>query len=255
MVEYKLIRSKRRKTLSLQVRHGHVTVRAPYYVAAAFIDTFIQEKSSWLRAKLAEHNKKADFCDFCQDSGLFFLGEPLTLNIYSSKQANVFINNSLVNDVDPLSPYEASTRQLNVVISDRVNNRLVEPSARAKQVKKQLETYFKQEAEKLIIERLELISEQTSLTPTQANIRQYRARWGSCNNRGEVSFNYLLMMTPIFVIDYVIVHELCHLTHLNHSKDFWQLVEKYCPDFKTAKNWLTSRQSELTWQTPLEIKA
>ena len=250
MLEYQLIRSKRRKTLALQVRHGHVTVRAPYYVTTTFIDTFIQEKSAWLLTKLAEQKKKPDFCDFRQDSSLLFLGEHLTLNICLAKQSNVFIDNSLASEVELFSAYKPCPRQLNVVISERVSGRLTEPLARDERVKKQLETYFKQQAEQLIIERLEFLSIQTSLIPTKVNIRQYRARWGSCNNRGELSFNYLLMMTPSFVIDYVIIHELCHLKHLNHSKDFWQLVEKYCPNYQIAKKWLSTHQSQLHWQQP-----
>ena len=82
------------------------------------------------------------------------------------------------------------------------------------------------------------------------NIRQYSARWGSCNNRKEISFNYLLMMAPPWVIDYVVIHELCHLTHLNHSQHFWQLVIKHCAYFQEAKQWLKHHQTELIWQLP-----
>jgi predicted metal-dependent hydrolase len=250
MLEYQLIRSKRRKTLALQVRHGKVTVRAPYHVTTGFIDIFIQEKSAWLLTKLAEQKKKPGFCDFSQNSSLLFLGEHLTLNICLANKSNVFINNSLVNEVKSFSDYKPSPRQLNVVMSERVSSRLTEPLARAGQVKKLLETYFKHQAEQLILERLKFLSRQTSLIPKKVTIRQYRARWGSCNNRGDLSFNYLLMMSPLHVIDYVIVHELCHLVHLNHSKDFWQLVKEHCPNFKTAKQWLITHQSQLHWQNP-----
>lgn len=257
MLEYQLVRSKRRKTLGLQVKHGQITVRAPHYVSTDFIDTFVQQKSAWLRSKIAEHSKRPIFFDFTQDATLFFLGEALTLNIGLAKHGSVFISNKLITDFDTLSetmdntPINSSLRQLNVVLSEKIANRLTTPVAKVIQIKKQLEAYFKQEAEQLIIERLELLSKQTLLTPTQVTIRQYKARWGCCNNRGEVSFNYLLMMTPIFVIDYVIIHELCHLTYLNHSKDFWQLVEKYCPDYQLAKNWLNTHHAELTWQKPI----
>jgi predicted metal-dependent hydrolase len=250
MLEYQLIRSKRRKTLALQVRHGHVTVRAPYYVTTSFIDTFIQEKSAWLLTKLAEQKEKPDFCDFKQDSSLLFLGEHLTLNIFLAKQSNVFIENSLASETESHSGYKTSQRQLNVVINVKESAKLTEPLTKAKRVKKLLEIYFKQQAEQLILERLEFLSIETSLVPKKVNIRQYSARWGSCNNRGELSFNYLLMMAPIFVIDYVIIHELCHLEHLNHSKSFWQLVEQYCPNFQTAKKWLNTHQSQLDWQKP-----
>ena len=250
MLEYQLIRSKRRKTLSLQVKHGRVTVRAPHYVKSAFIDTFIQEKSAWLQAKLVEQQSIAKFCDFSQGASLLFLGEQVSLNIGTAKQARVFFADKLLTETDLSRLQQPAPRQLNVVISNRVKAKLAGDLAIAKQVKKQLEGDFKQQAEKLIIERLEVISKRTSLTPTKVNIRQYRARWGSCNNRGEVSFNYFLMMTPLFVIDYVIIHELCHLEFLNHSKSFWQLVEKHSPDYQKAKQWLSHHQSQLYWLNP-----
>ncbi len=250
MLEYKLIRSKRRKTLVLQVRHGQVTVRAPHYVTTAFVDVFIQEKSTWLRTKLAEQQKTPKCCNFSQNSNLLYLGEEVTLNVTIAKKAEVYFCHDATAAIESCSYQQSTTKQLNVAISEKVHARLTDPIERTKQVKKQLESYFKQQAEQLIIERLELISKRVSLKPTMINIRQYRARWGSCNNRGEVSFNYLLMMTPTFVIDYVIVHELCHLEHLNHSKDFWQLVENFCPNYQLAKRWLSDYQSQLHWLQP-----
>ena len=254
MIEYQLIRSKRRKTLGLQVKNGQVFVRAPYYVTADFIETFIQEKSAWLRSKITSQNQKKSekplCCDFSHRSPILYLGKPLTLNIQVAKQANVFLSNtsSTVDELDDIA--KDPVQQINIVISERVDNRLADAFTSAKQVKKQLEVFFKAQAEQVISQRLEVITKATALIPSQVNIRQYRARWGSCNNRGQVSFNYLLMMTPSFVIDYVIVHELCHLVFLNHSKEFWQLVEKHFPRYKDAKNWLKSYQPELIWQLP-----
>ncbi len=237
MLEYQLIRSKRRKTLLLQVKYGQVTVRAPYSVNSVFIDTFIQEKSSWLRAKVAQQQSEAKPCNFTQGAHLLYLGEIVRLNLSFAKKAKVFVSNASL-----------SEKQLNIMISDRVKAKLISAEAQAKQVKKQLETYFKQQAEQLFYQRVRLLSEQTSLVVSKLTIRQYRARWGSCNNRGEVSLNYLLMMTPLFVIDYVIVHELCHLEYLNHSKNFWNLVEKHSPNYKVAKQWLSDHQLELQWR-------
>lgn len=247
MIEYQLIRSKRRKTLGLQVRNGQVTVRAPFYVATSFIESFVQEKSAWLRSKIEIQNQKPAFCDFSHNSPILYFGERLKLNIQVAKQAKVNISNALVSPNDAIDTTSGLSKQLNVVISERVDNRLVDAASSAKQVKKQLEGFFKQQAEQLISLRLDAIMQETALTPTKVTIRQYRARWGSCNNRGEVSFNYLLMMTPLFVIDYVITHELCHLVFLNHSKDFWQLVERFSPNYKKAKAWLKLHQAELSW--------
>ena len=251
MIEYQLVRSKRRKTLGLQVKNGEVVVRAPFYVTTTFIETFIQEKSVWIRSKIAIQNKNKNqntaFCDFSHNSPILYFGERLKINIRVEKQPKVFISNPLANSNEPLEITPTLTKQINVVISERVDIRLFDAITSAKQVKKQLESFYKEQAVQVITERLEVIANETGLTPSQVNIRQYRARWGSCNNRGEVSFNYLLMMTPLFVIDYVIVHELCHLMFLNHSKDFWQLVEKHFPNYKDAKAWLKSHQAELNW--------
>jgi predicted metal-dependent hydrolase len=248
MFEYQLIRSKRRKTLGLQVKHGQITVRAPYHVTSAFIDSFIKDKSSWLRVKILEQQSKNEFCDFSHGSTLLFLGEAVRLNIGVSKQASIYFSDDV--SIELIGLQSSALKQLNVIISERVDARLEGNLATAKQVKKQLEQFLKQQAEGLINERLGCISQQISLVPVKTNIRQYRARWGSCNNRGELSFNYLLMMTPRFVIDYVIVHELCHLEYLDHSKNFWQLVEKHSPNYELAKTWLRNHQSQLHWLNP-----
>lgn len=81
---------------------------------------------------------------------------------------------------------------------------------------------------------------------TKITIRNQKTRWGSCSQTGTLSFNYRLMMAPPAVIDYVIVHELCHLTHMNHSKDFWNKVALVMPDYATHKRWLKDHGSELT---------
>jgi predicted metal-dependent hydrolase len=92
-----------------------------------------------------------------------------------------------------------------------------------------------------------MLSETTLLHAKSFKVRKYKARWGSCNNRGELSFNCLLKMLPLWVVDYVIVHELCHLKHMNHSTRFWQLVEQYNPQFRLAKAWLKQNQASLSW--------
>ncbi len=248
MLDYQLIRSKRRKTLLLQVQYGQVTVRAPYHLRTADIDSFIEQKSSWLRSKISQQQLEAHHCNFTQGAKLFFLGKELLLNITTAKNARVFIDhcdwskNSLLN----FTPKEV--KQINIIISERVNDKLVDPVSKQKQVKKQLEIFLKQQAELLFKERLDKISKNVSLIPSKLTIKKYKSRWGSCNNRGEVSLNYLLMMTPLFVIDYVIVHELSHLKFLDHSKSFWTLVEKNFPQYKDAKQWLSEHQHQLQWR-------
>lgn len=81
---------------------------------------------------------------------------------------------------------------------------------------------------------------------TSITVRDQKSRWGSCSSRGTLSFNYRLIFAPPAVLDYVVVHELCHLTHMNHSKDFWNMVASVMPDYKIHKNWLQNHGHELT---------
>ena len=73
---------------------------------------------------------------------------------------------------------------------------------------------------------------------TSITIRDQKTRWGSCSGRGTLSFNWRLILAPTEILDYVVVHELCHLTHMNHSKEFWGLVGSVIPDYKVRRKWL-----------------
>ena len=73
---------------------------------------------------------------------------------------------------------------------------------------------------------------------TSITIRDQKTRWGSCSGRGTLSFNWRLILAPPEILDYVVVHELCHLTHMNHSKEFWSMVSNTIPDYKEKRKWL-----------------
>lgn len=94
--------------------------------------------------------------------------------------------------------------------------------------------------------RVSELQQLTGGTYTKITIRNQKTRWGSCSQTGTLSFNYRLMMAPPAVIDYVIIHELCHLTHMNHSKAFWNQVASVMPDYATHKRWLKEHGHELT---------
>lgn len=239
VIEYKVIRS-HRKTLALQVRFGQVLVRAPYVVDDTFINALIRKKSAWLKAKVVEQSQSESLCcNFSQNSRLFLFGRLTTLHISFAKKSSILLTEDF-----------NQQQILSIALAERNKKKLSNSEQISSVVKKHIEQYFKQQAEDIIPQKVALYSQLTSLIPASIKIRQYRSRWGSCNNRGELSFNYLLMMLPNYVIDYVIVHELCHLQHLNHSKAFWQLVAKHFPNYRQAKQWVKSNQSALLWQLP-----
>lgn len=243
MIDYQVLRS-RRKTLALQVKHGQVFVRAPLHLDEQFISSFIQKKDAWLKAKITEQGLTADLCcNFTHGSKLFLFGRLVTLKIVfasSVKKPDVF-----------LSSLSDSEQELIITLSTKTQKKSLQKPQLSEVVKKRIERYLKEQAQNIILPKVEYYSQLTQLIPTTIKIRQYRARWGSCNNQSELSFNYLLMMLPNNVVDYVIVHELCHLRYLNHSTNFWQLVANYYPDYLLAKQWIKTNQAALHWQLPV----
>ena len=98
--------------------------------------------------------------------------------------------------------------------------------------------------------KVEYYAKKLDVTFEKISVRCQTTRWGSCSNKGKLSFNCLLMLTPEYVRDYIIVHELCHRKHMNHSPAFWAEVEKAMPDYPAAKNWLKTNERALTFRLP-----
>lgn len=111
--------------------------------------------------------------------------------------------------------------------------------------KEMLEPFSAQELRRLADIALKVIPERAAhyasyvgMPYGRITIRNQRTRWGSCSSKGNLSFNCLLMLAPPEVVDYVVVHELCHLKEMNHSKAFWSLVERILPNYQNSRKWL-----------------
>ncbi len=109
-----------------------------------------------------------------------------------------------------------------------------------------LEKRYRRAAHEYIPARVAYFQQFTGGRYDKITIRDQKTRWGSCSSNGTLSFNYRLMLAPPKILDYVVVHELCHLKHMNHSPAFWQAVEDVLPDYRERKQWLKEHGSELT---------
>ncbi len=93
--------------------------------------------------------------------------------------------------------------------------------------------------------RVDNFAKVMGLSYGKITIKKQTSRWGSCSSKKNLNFNFLLMLCPIEVRDYIIIHELSHLIHMNHSRDFWKCVERYCPEYKKYKKWLRDNGDNL----------
>ena len=104
---------------------------------------------------------------------------------------------------------------------------------------------FADKALEIIPKRVEYYARIMGARYGRITIRNQVSRWGSCSVKGNLNFNCLLMLCPAEVLDYVVVHELCHLKEMNHSKNFWSLVESFCPEYRQHKTWLKEHGNDL----------
>ena len=102
----------------------------------------------------------------------------------------------------------------------------------------------------ILPERVHYFAKSMGVTVGRITIRSQKTRWGSCSAQGNLNFNCLLMLCPEEVRDYVVIHELCHRKHLNHSADFWSEVERYCPNYRIHRKWLKDNGAVLIMQLP-----
>ncbi|KTF14709.1 M48 family metallopeptidase [Pseudoalteromonas sp. H105] len=231
MVEYTLKRSRRRKTVALKVQQQSLTVYAPYGVAVASIEHWLQSKQEWIKLQITQQGQLIQQQQQpMQAMQINLFGSPLTLSFATGKK-------TLVHFVD-----EAMLPNLHITISTRVQNKQA-------MYQTQLETFLHDQLESYIEMRLHHFCDQMGeALPSKLKIMVYKRRWGSCNQRRELTFNLLLVSAPQWIIDYVIVHELSHLKYLNHSSQFWSRVNQYYPQYKDASSWLEKNGASLQWK-------
>ena len=198
-----------RKTLSLCVmKDGRVIVRAPSRAKDIDIERFITQKQEWLSEKLSIiENNKNKFGDIISYKKFLFLGQRYTLKYDQTKKIEIGDNNEI------LIPNRYDKSKLN----------------------KLLRNWYVKQAKEIIKNRSNEISNKIKLHPFSIKFTNSKGRWGACNNKNVISYNWRLIMLPPDIIDYVIVHELCHMVEFNHSKKFWELVLAFMPNAKLRR--------------------
>jgi hypothetical protein len=133
-------------------------------------------------------------------------------------------------------PRQAEIDDKNIIVY--LNNDSLDSSKVSESVKQILTQWYKNRAKYIFEERIKIYSERLGLKFSKLSLCNASRRWGSCTSKNAIRINWHLVMASINIIDYVVVHELCHLKHHNHKKQFWQLVESIVPDYKNCRKQL-----------------
>lgn len=120
-----------------------------------------------------------------------------------------------------------------------------EGSQQPHMIRNALVRWYKRQAEQKLGEKVKRFAPLVGVEPTGVNVRSFKSRWGSCTIKGELEFNWLIMQAPNRMVDYVVIHELCHLIHHDHSPDFWHQVARVMPDYQHCRDWLRENSAGL----------
>ncbi len=224
-VSYTVKRSSRAKYVRLEVRAKtglSVVIPASYNIDD--MPALLKKKKRWILDKLAEYGK-AQSVDverkLRSGDSIPYLGRYL----------------KVVEWHNPGTAHGVKLEQ---------NRLLVNLDSRNGRLNLVLEWWYRQQAERLIKKRTDELCPRLGVTYGRLSIRRAKTRWGSCSRKGNLNFNWKLLMVPEPVIDYVIIHELAHLKEMNHSKKFWNLVAQHCPQWRKHRKWLRDHEAELS---------
>lgn len=207
-MRYAIIRSNR-KTMAITVdADGNVTVKAPQSFSDKVIHRFVTEKQAWIlkqQNRVQNFYEPYDIIDLAEGSRIPYLGEKYVV-IHKD------VGRIRIDGPQMIVPYDCKT-ELFV-------------------------RFMKKQIRPLLEERVDYFAKVMQVKYESIRISAAKGRWGSCSYHNSLNFTWRLMMCPLDVIDYIVVHELSHIIHKNHSKDFWNQVASVLPRYKEQELWL-----------------
>jgi predicted metal-dependent hydrolase len=228
-IPYTLKRSLKARLLWLKIdENGSLIITVPRHYNLDLLDSFLKSKAKWILKNIDKINQNKKVLE----QPAYFRTVPYlgkTINILKRSNNDNLIEINLEND--------------NLIVN-------LDPEIRFK-YSPDVELWLKIQARNIIGIKAREFSLKTGLIYNKISIRGQKSRWGSCSHKMNLNFNWRLIMLPEPVLDYVVIHELCHLQEMNHSKKFWKLVESYCPEWKKYRKWLYQNNSYL--KTSLNI--
>jgi predicted metal-dependent hydrolase len=212
---HSVIRS-RRRTIALVVgSDATLTVRAPMKTPMAYIEGLVLKKSKWIRAKIREVESRPKILRkrFANGESFLYLGDLYRLRVVSNAAAPFVFQKEFILD----RTYQSHAQKL-------------------------LLDWYKEEARRKIPDRVRWYARRHGIEVSRINITEARKRWGSCGKGGTLNFSWRLILAPLPVLDYVVIHELAHTIERNHAPSFWNKVATMCPSYRPSVQWLRKNE-------------
>ncbi len=225
---YTIRRSLRATKVRIIVRASQVEVVAPVKVAEKQIHQFVSAQQQWIVSaltKAAEQQQPVTPVFYGEGTTIIYLGESYLLTLKSStlKRVKIEFTHTFIAFIPDTLIVTNHSEAIKIALMNWMK----------KQLLREVAHWVKQHAHK------------HQLFPRTINIRNQKSRWGSCGIHNDMQINMLLIMAPPAVLEYVVVHELCHIQVRNHSPQFWALVAEHLPDYKNPHRWLKQHGGRL----------
>ncbi len=225
-IEYHLLPGADRQTTDIVIeRNGIITVRPPLKMTPGQVDETVFSKRMWIYRNLAEWrelNSKNVSREWVNGESFPYLGSQYRLLLVNGqdeplklKDGRFCLLRSIIETGDKEAPYQV------------------------------FENFYKQKGLNRLVKRVVYFASKVGVSPGKVQIKEIGYRWASCLKNGDLHFHWKCLMAPLTIIDYIVVHELCHLHHRDHSLAFWNEVDKVLPDYRERKEWLRLRGAEL----------
>lgn len=223
---YELVRSPRRRSLSIEIAKASVVVRAPHFVAISDIEKFVREKMDWVQHKLAHQEQqlaKIPIYSFTHGAQLPYLGRQVSLVVHKQPRAEVVLYGD----------------QLLVTLSTK--SRLADEE----QSRRLVCSWYQDQALQLLTDKTDIAANRIGKKHRGVTVKATRSKWGHCTAQGAIQYNWQIVLAPEAIVDYLVAHEVSHLLHHNHSPAFWAVVAGLCPDYKKRRAWLKANGMQL----------
>ena len=221
-LDWSLRYSARRRSFQIRLLSAtELQVTAPANTSPAKAEEVLRSKSVWILRqikRLETTDANLSNASLTHGATLLFRGEPHALLLLADGRKKPHVTYTPCSIIVHLNELVGET-----------NNPLVQQS---------LKKWYLAAAQSTLVERLNHWAGQIGVNPQRLSLRDQKTRWGSSSSRGAISLNWRLIMAPPAVIDYLVIHELCHLRHPNHSPAYWQEVSLWCADFRQHRLWL-----------------
>ncbi len=218
--QVEVTRTDRKKSASIHLDGKLVKVTVPKSLSDNRVRDLITKRTLWIKTKLKEQSLRpvSKPKEYVSGEAVPYLGKNYRLKVVSGDAASIKMKNGYL---IATFPEGASNQQ--------------------KHIKSLLEDWYQEHAQICLRQKTERFSKIVGVTPKTVSVKNYKSRWGSCSSNGELSYNWRIILAPHRIVDYVVVHELCHLLEHNHSPRYWKHVERHVPDWKECRDWLKNQ--------------